>query len=180
MEIVGLGSSRPARRPVLRRSKRALSAGVRPGLYYVAMPPEGVSVGRLNLSGARPQVGSGWTDDPHAVRRARTGSPRLHNRASRAIPPVLLLLRAHSSSPGEGEDGRLVSAVRGGPVRSQEYGAVWREARYRALTPAQAAFPTRAHPRMTCDTPVCPSGSVPGLSDACAVPQRQVPRSGRL
>ncbi|MFJ2111759.1 tyrosine-type recombinase/integrase [Streptomyces sp. NPDC087850] len=122
-------------------------------MYYGAMRPEEVSVlsldqctlpetgwGRLNLSGARPQVGSGWTDDgkPYEERG-------LKHRARRTvrpvpIPPVLVqMLREHIEQFGTGDDGRLFAAVRGGPIRSQEYGAVWKEARRRALTPAQVA-----------------------------------------
>ncbi|WP_461013737.1 tyrosine-type recombinase/integrase [Streptomyces daliensis] len=124
-------------------------------MYYAAMRPEEVSVlsrsqctlpdegwGRLDLAGARPQVGSAWTDDgkPYEER----GLKHRPRRAVRPvpIPPVLVaLLRAHIDRFGTGEDGRLFSAVRGGPVRSQEYGAVWKEARKRALTPEQAASP---------------------------------------
>ena len=99
------------------------------------------------LAGARPQVGSAWTDDgkPYEERQ-------LKHRARRAvrpvpIPPVLVaILRDHLEASGVTADGRLFSAVRGGPVRSQEYGAVWKEARRKALTPAQVASPLAAIP----------------------------------
>lgn len=124
-------------------------------IYYAAMRPEEVSMlsaeqcelptegwGRLMLAGARPQVGSAWTDDgkPYEERQ-------LKHRARRAIrpvpiPPVLVaLLRDHLAAFGVPADGRLFSAVRGGPIRSQEYGAVWKEARRKALSPAQVASP---------------------------------------
>lgn len=129
-------------------------------IYYAALRPEEVSMlsadqcelpkkgwGRLLLSGARPQVGSAWTDDgkPYEERQ-------LKHRARRAvrpvpIPPVLVaILRTHLDAVGPTADGRLFSAVRGGPVRSQEYGAVWKEARRNALTAAQVASPLAAIP----------------------------------
>ncbi|MFF3323212.1 hypothetical protein [Streptomyces sp. NPDC002889] len=78
------------------------------------------------------------------------------------IPPALvLLLREHIEQFGTGSDGRLFCAVRGGPVRSQEYGAVWKEARRLALTPAQVASPLARIPydlRHACVS----SGCVPG------------------
>ena len=124
-------------------------------MYYAAMRPEEVSMlsrsqcslpdegwGRLSLSSARPQVGSGWTDDgrPYEERG-------LKHRAARSvrpvpIPPVLVsLLKSHIQRFERADDGFLFRAVRGGPVRSQEYGAVWKEARKRALSPEQVASP---------------------------------------
>ncbi len=129
-------------------------------MYYAAMRPEEVSVlsvdqctlpeagwGRLDLSGARPQVGSGWTDDgkPYEERGLKHRARRTVRRVP--IPPVLVaLLRQHIEQFGTGDDGRLFRAARGGPVRSQEYGTVWKEARRRALTPAQVASPMAAIP----------------------------------
>ncbi|WP_374204027.1 hypothetical protein [Streptomyces sp. HPF1205] len=57
-----------------------------------------------------------------------------------------VLLRQHIAREGVVTDGRLFRAARGGPVRSQEYGAVWKEARRRALTPAQVASPLASIP----------------------------------
>ncbi|WP_330166898.1 tyrosine-type recombinase/integrase [Streptomyces sp. HB2AG] len=124
-------------------------------MYYAALRPEEVSVlgrdqctlpgqgwGRLDLSGARPQVGSAWTDDgmPYEERGLKHRPRRTVRRVP--IPPVLVtLLRQHIERFGTGEDGRLFRAVRGGPVRSQEYGTVWKEARRRALSPGQVASP---------------------------------------
>ncbi|MFD5430078.1 hypothetical protein [Streptomyces sp. NPDC127084] len=133
-------------------------------IYYAAMRPEEVSMlsaeqcelppegwGRLMLAGARPQVGSAWTDDgkPYEERQ-------LKHRARRAvrpvpIPPVLVaILRAHLEAFGTTTGGQLFSAVRGGPVRSQEYGAAWKEARKKALTAAQVASPLVSIPYDLC------------------------------
>ncbi|MFC5719877.1 tyrosine-type recombinase/integrase [Streptomyces gamaensis] len=124
-------------------------------MYYAAMRPEEVSVlsraqcvlpdsgwGRLNLAGARPQVGSAWTDDGKSYEeRGLKHRPRRTVRPV-PIPPVLVgLLKRHIEQFGTGKDGRLFRAVEGGPVRSQEYGAIWKEARGRALTPDQVASP---------------------------------------
>jgi hypothetical protein len=124
-------------------------------MYYAALRPEEVSVlsrsqctlpaegwGRLDLAGARPQVGSGWTDDgkPYEERGLKHRPRKTIRRVP--IPPVLVaLLRQHIERFGTGDDGRLFRAVRGGPVRSQEYGAIWKEARKAALTPEQVASP---------------------------------------
>ncbi|MEU3370735.1 site-specific integrase [Streptomyces sp. NPDC006660] len=129
-------------------------------MYYAAMRPEEVSMlsadqcelpeegwGRLMLSGARPQVGSAWTDSgkPYEERQ-------LKHRARRAvrvvpIPPVLVaILRTHLETTGATAKDQLFSAVNGGPVRSQEYGAVWKEARRKALSPAQVASPLASIP----------------------------------
>ncbi|MBC3988976.1 hypothetical protein H8N00_08795 [Streptomyces sp. AC563] len=63
------------------------------------------------------------------------------------IPPVLVaILRTHLEAFGTTPEGRLFSAVRGGPIRSQEYGAAWKEARRKVLTPAQVASPLAAIP----------------------------------
>ncbi|MGW8797785.1 hypothetical protein ACWGN9_11910 [Streptomyces sp. NPDC055775] len=76
----------------------------------------------------------------------------MKHRARRAvrpvpIPPVLVaILRAHLDTFGTTAEGRLVSAVRGGPIRSQEYGAVWKEARRKALSAAQVVSPLAAIP----------------------------------
>lgn len=76
----------------------------------------------------------------------------MKHRARRAvrpvpIPPVLVaILRAHIDAFGTTSEGRLLSAVRGGPIRSQEYGAAWKEVRKKVLTPAQVASPLAAIP----------------------------------
>ncbi|NEC87880.1 site-specific integrase [Streptomyces sp. SID12501] len=129
-------------------------------IYYAALRPEEVSMlsaeqcdlpeagwGRLMLAGARPQVGSAWTNDgkPYEERQ-------LKHRARRSvrpvpIPPVLVaLLRAHLDAFGTTPEGQLFTAVRGGPIRSQEYGAAWKEARRKVFTAAQVASPLAAIP----------------------------------
>ncbi|MEU9208666.1 hypothetical protein AB0D27_12115 [Streptomyces sp. NPDC048415] len=106
-------------------------------IYYAAMRPEEVSMlsanqcdlpqkgwGRLMLAGARPQVGSAWTDDgkPYEERQ-------LKHRARRAvrpvpIPPVLVaILRAHLDAFGTAPEGRLFSAP---TRRADPVAGVWR------------------------------------------------------
>jgi integrase len=94
------------------------------------------------LEGATPQVGSAWTDDglPYEER----GLKHRPKKAVRSypIPPQLVeLLRSHIQQFGTTADGRLFRAVRGGPVRSQEYGSVWQEARRQALSAEHVTSP---------------------------------------
>lgn len=85
-------------------------------------------------------------------RRQALRERQLKPRARRAVrpvpvPPVLIaLLRAHLDTFDTTPEGRLFSAVRGGPIRSQDYGAVWKEARRKAFTAAQVASPQTAIP----------------------------------
>ncbi|AVZ74021.1 site-specific integrase [Streptomyces lunaelactis] len=129
-------------------------------MYYGALRPEEVSIlarsqctlpetgwGRLDLSGARPQVGSGWTDDgkPYEERGLKHRAQRTVRRVP--IPPALVaLLRQHIEQFGTDDDGRLFWAVRNGPIRSQEYGSIWKEARKRALIPEQVGSPLASIP----------------------------------
>jgi hypothetical protein len=124
-------------------------------MYYAATRPEEAAAlresqcvlpeqgwGRITLEGATPQVGSAWTDDglPYEER----GLKHRPKKAVRSypIPPQLVeLLRSHIQEFGTTADGRLFRAVRGGPVRSQEYGSIWQEARRKALTAEQVASP---------------------------------------
>ncbi|MFF5252333.1 hypothetical protein ACFY4K_09815 [Streptomyces leeuwenhoekii] len=110
------------------------------------LPPPG-GMGPAHARRRTPQVGSAWTNDgkPYEERQ-------LKHRPHRAvrpvpIPPVLVgILRDHRKAFGATADGRLFSAVRGGPARSQEYGAVWKEARRKVFTPSQVASPLAAIP----------------------------------
>jgi hypothetical protein len=56
------------------------------------------------------------------------------------------LLRQHIEQFGTDDDGRLFRAVRNGPIRSQEYGSIWKEARKRALYPEQVESPLASIP----------------------------------
>jgi integrase len=124
-------------------------------MYYAAMRPSEVAAltkrncklpatgwGELVLTGSRPEVGGGWTDDgkPYEAR----GLKRRARNATRSIPipPVLVaLLRAHLAAYGTTPDGRLFRATRGGRVRSTEYTEVWQQAREKALPAADAETP---------------------------------------
>src|SRR5439155_24097291 len=63
------------------------------------------------------------------------------------IPPALVeLLRGHVDRYGLGANGRLFRSMAGGPVQETAYGAVWRRARERVLTPEQLTSPLARRP----------------------------------
>ncbi len=130
-------------------------------IYYAALRPEEVNDlsesdivfptsddewGWFTLAGANPETGSRWTDS--GEREAR----ELKHRAegdTRLVPipqPLVVLLRTHLAEFPPGKDGKVFTSPRGGPVRSNTYGRVWKAARAAALTPAQAASPLAATP----------------------------------
>lgn len=129
-------------------------------LYYAAMrPAEAVWLrtddcvlpkrgwGTLNLQESRPRVGKAWTDNrkSHDVRGLKWRA----RKATRPVPippPLVAMLRWHIERYGAGPDGRLFRTARGGMVQESGYGAVWKEARARALTPQQVASPLAARP----------------------------------
>ncbi|MGW6567034.1 tyrosine-type recombinase/integrase [Streptomyces sp. NPDC054975] len=107
---------------------------------HCKLPPEGW--GELVLRRSRPEVGSSWTDDgkPYDDR----GLKRRARRSTRSvpIPPVLVrMLRTHLDTYGVAPDGRLFRAVEGGRVASNEYTAIWEEARRVALPPEDVGTP---------------------------------------
>ncbi|GAA2476612.1 site-specific integrase [Streptomyces thermolineatus] len=124
-------------------------------IYYAGMRPAevadlkavdchlpGKGWGELVLSGSRPGIASGWTDSgkPYDER----GLKRRARRTTRPVPvpPVLVtLLQDHLAEFGTAADGRVFRAARGGPVRSNEYCAIWDAARRKALSAAEEASP---------------------------------------
>jgi len=130
-------------------------------MYYAAMRPAEVSElretdlvlpgspdkwGELHLNLSNPPTALAWTD-------AGTRAPRqLKHRAVRevrivpCVPQLVRLLTNHLEEFGTAPDGRLFRAARGGPVPNAVYGQVWRQARRRAFTPAEAASPLAARP----------------------------------
>jgi integrase len=123
--------------------------------YYAAMRPGEVSDlcetdctlpaegwGELVLSGSRTGIASGWTDSgkPYDER----GLKRRARKTTRPvpIPPALVaILREHLKEFGTASDGRVFRAALGGPVRSNEYCAVWDAARAATLAPKEAKTP---------------------------------------
>ncbi len=124
-------------------------------LYYAALRPSEAAAltnrncklpetgwGELVLTGSRPEVAGGWTDDgrPYEER----GLKRRARKATRTvpIPPVLVeMLREHLDQHGTAEDGRLFRAVRGGRIGSTEYAQLWRAAREKALSAEDVETP---------------------------------------
>ena len=129
-------------------------------MYYAGMRPSEVVAlraescvlpaqgwGRLELTGSEPRAGARWTDDGSP--RETRGLKRRGQKETRSvpIPPELVtILRAHLARFGAAQDGRLFRSEREGPLQETSYGAVWRGARARALTPAQVASPLAARP----------------------------------
>lgn len=129
-------------------------------MYYATMRPSEVAAlsrshcnlpeegwGELILRRSRPEVGSSWTDDgkPYDDR----GLKRRARRSTRSvpIPPTLVrMLRRHLDAYGVAADGRLFRAVEGGRITSNEYSAVWQEARRLVLPPAELHTPLAEFP----------------------------------
>jgi integrase len=126
-------------------------------LYYAALrPAEALHLriddcelpdkgwGWLHLTGSTQHAGADWSDS-HDPREERS----LKHRASSAVrdvpaAPVLVdLLRRHVAAYGVGADGRVFQSTsyRRGPVSLTTYTRAWRQARERALTPAQRRSP---------------------------------------
>lgn len=100
--------------------------------------------GRLRLTGSTQHAGQDWSEDG-AVREDR----ELKHRAKTAVrdvpapPPLVRVLRLHTAVYGHADDGLLFVAKGwpAGPVSLGTYTRVWRQARARALTPAQQRSP---------------------------------------
>jgi integrase len=75
----------------------------------------------------------------------RTGKPQQHQPVP--VPPELVrLIRAHLDRFGTSPDGRLFRGARGAMLSESSYGRIWRQAREKALTSAQARSPLAARP----------------------------------
>jgi integrase len=129
-------------------------------LYYAALrPSESVMLretdqhlptkgwGRIVLAASASRAGTAWTD--HGTARQERGLKHraAHETRTIPIPPELVkLLRAHIKRYGTTPDGRIFQTSRGGIIQDSAYGAVWAEARQRALTPAQYRSPLGRRP----------------------------------
>ncbi|MBL7487906.1 tyrosine-type recombinase/integrase [Frankia sp. AgB1.9] len=104
--------------------------------------------GEAALEGNNPEVSPRWSDEPDKPRQAR----QLKHREQGEVRPVPLhpdlvaLLRRHIEEFGIAPDGRIFRSTTGGPIRMSTYLTVWRRARERALTPAEAASPLARRP----------------------------------
>lgn len=82
-------------------------------------------------------------------RQRRAGDRGLKHRAATdtrpvpSPPPLTEILHWHLDEFGTAPDGRL---FRGGPVAESTYGDVWRTARHKTLTAAEAASPLAGRP----------------------------------
>lgn len=103
--------------------------------------------GTLTVSIANPDRAGQWYDG--GQREAREQLKHRGKGDSRTVPlrPSLVrLIRSHLAEFGTAPDGRLFRAAMGGPVKTSRYGQVWRDARKKALTPAQVRSPLGATP----------------------------------
>jgi integrase len=112
----------------------------------VDLPESDDDWGWFTLAGANPETGSRWTDS--GEREARELKHRADGETRRVPipPPLVALLRRHLAEYPPAGGGKIFTSPRGGPVRSNTYGRVWRAAREAALSPAQVASPLAATP----------------------------------
>ncbi|SBW29008.1 integrase family protein [Candidatus Protofrankia californiensis] len=102
--------------------------------------------GMLTLSGNNPETSGQWTDSGERSSRQLKHRATKDTRPVPIVPPLVALYRRHLNEFGTAPDGRLFRGGRGGAVPGARYGDVWREARRRALTPAEVASPLAATP----------------------------------
>jgi integrase len=130
-------------------------------IYYSALRPEEANDlseadidlpdsdddwGWFTLAGANPETGSRWTDSGEREARELKHRAEGDTRPVPIPPPLVALLRAHLTEFPPAPDGKIFTSPRGGPVRSNTYGRVWKAAREAALTPAQVTSPLAATP----------------------------------
>jgi integrase len=101
--------------------------------------------GMLRLTGSTQYVGEDWGNEPGSVREDRELKHRAKTtvRPVPAPPPLVRALRWHIAAHGHAPDGRLFVAqgYGRGSVSKETYARVWRNARTKALTPAQQRSP---------------------------------------
>ncbi|MEV0325094.1 tyrosine-type recombinase/integrase [Micromonospora echinospora] len=106
------------------------------------LPEEGW--GWLHLSGSTQHVGEEWSDSGE-MREDRELKHRAKNatRDVPACPELVSILRRHRQEHGRTPDGRMFNApgARPAPVSKSTYLRAWRQAREKALTPAQQRSP---------------------------------------
>lgn len=129
-------------------------------LYFAALrPAEAIDLrrahchlpatgwGSLEVGSSNPRAGERFTDTGDArQRRQLKWRARGVVRVVPVPPELVTLLRGHLDDFGAAEDGRVFHAVRGGVLPEKEYGDIWRAARIKALSTAQAASPLAGRP----------------------------------
>ncbi len=129
-------------------------------LYYAALrPSEAVMLrdidlhlpnrgwGRIDLAASASRAGRSWTD--HGTARQERGLKHRAAYETGTIPipsDLVNLLRAHIKRYGITPDGRIFQTARGGIIQDSAYGAVWADARAKALTAAQHRSPLGRRP----------------------------------
>ncbi len=129
-------------------------------LYYAAMRPAEVAElrvadctlpetgwGRIVLADTSPHAGAAWTDD--GATREKRGLKHRATTEVRVIPipgELVRLINEHVKRYGTAPDGRLFRAPRGGYPSESLYGRIWKDAREKALSPAQVASPLAGRP----------------------------------
>ena len=130
-------------------------------LYYAALRPEeavalrpfdldlpdGDGWGWITACRAAPEIERQWTDDNtrRSTRQLKHRS-RGESRRTPAPPALVALLRHHLATWPCGETDPIFRGERGEALSSLTYRTIWRRARNRALTAAQAASPLAARP----------------------------------
>src|SRR4029077_14413226 len=103
--------------------------------------------GELHIRSATPHAGSEWTDDG-SIREMRQLKRRAEgdSRIVPTHPELTRLLRQHLGNFVTEPDGRLFGGVRGGELPTITYRRGARNARERALSPAEHASPLARRP----------------------------------
>ena len=110
----------------------------------LSLPDEGW--GELALTVSDPATSRQWTDEGRRQGRQLKHRGKDEVRFVPVPPQLTALLQQPLAEFGTTPDGRLFRSPRGGPLAKAVYGRAWREARRRALTPAEQASPLAARP----------------------------------
>lgn len=121
-------------------------AGLRPGEVLALrddnchLPETGW--GELSFEESTPRAGASWTDDGTVrPRKALKHRAPGEGRTVPAPPALVALLRAHIDEFGTAPDGTVFVTAAGEPLSQPTYDRIWKQARTRVLTTAQASSP---------------------------------------
>ncbi|OHV23242.1 hypothetical protein BBK14_24275 [Parafrankia soli] len=112
----------------------------------IVLPPTDDEWGWFILDGADPETGARWTDSGKREPRELKHRAKGDTRRVPIPPPLVAFLRAHLAAYPPARDGKVFRSPRGGPVRSNTYGRIWKAGREAALSPEQVASPLAATP----------------------------------